>query len=333
MATFIGFEYVSPPELEGALSPLRESIEDSAKSIHTHSRHLSGIDSQIGSIEQRLADIEDALAMTRPPEDGPEPGEIAIGSPTELAKHARSWESGGKYVFTNSMTASIPLTDLPAGLQIRSLAGAEVKISAFVPLKSDFEFMDGLWRAPYSHYLPKHPATREGPWDGHRDRMAAHQFVVAGKLLKPVYKKADLAPGTFWIEGDPQAPEFVWIAAGAGTPPSDVYYAHHATLLSGAPGVSVEGITFEGGASTGKRGALKTNDGWHLRRCRCQLSAGPGYELTGKNVTVEECEGIANGQINFLIHRYENLKFIRCVSRTGNRKGFNASWKPAAQRS
>ena len=106
-----------------------------------------------------------------------------------------------------------------------------------------------------------------------------------------------------------------------------MFYAHYPVLLSGAQGVRVENITFEGGASTGKRGAAITNDNWHVKNCRFQFSAGPGLQITGSDITVEECESSYNGQLNYLIHGCQRLKFQRCTSRRGNTKGFNAAWE------
>lgn len=236
-----------------------------------------------------------------------------------------AWQPGYTYVLSEMQCGPI-VVDVD-DVTIRAEDGKRVVSQAFKRLTTTARIENGVTIMPYTHSLYRHPATQEGPWQGHRDRMRPEQFIANGKMLSPVYNRADVGPGKFYVEGPSNKPQAVYLMAHEG-PVESVSYAHHPRLLYGkGKNLSVEGIEFLGAASTGKAGAILTNDGWQLKNVACKYSAGPGFELTGKDVIVEDCLGEGNGQLNFLIRQYADMYFIGCTSRYGNRKGFNAAWE------
>jgi hypothetical protein len=282
------------------------------------------------SLMQRIEALE---AQVQPPEPDPTPvpGDkvITISDPAALPA-PDAWKPGYTYLLDSMKTGAIVCN--VDDVTIKALPGARVVSQAFRKLATASRLESGVTIMPYTSDLlhpdlHRHPATQEGPWDGHRDRMRPEQFIANGKLLEAVYSRGDLRSGTFYVEGDTKTPEAVFLMAHEG-PVQSVGYAYHPCLLYGSgKNVTVEGIEFLGAASTGKRGAILTNDGWQLRNVACRYSAGPGFEITGKDVIVEDCLGEMNGQLNYLIRQYTDLYFIGCTSRHGNRKGFNAAWE------
>ncbi|HMB91842.1 MAG TPA: right-handed parallel beta-helix repeat-containing protein [Rhodothermales bacterium] len=286
----------------------------------THSEVLA-IASEMRS---RLDDIEARLsALETPP---PPAGERTHYVETVEAWEATTLQSGHTYVLS-TMTVPGTLEVNVDDVTIKAADDAKVVFHAYRVLGGEIiKHGDRYWMA-YTHSLYTHPATQEGPWDGHRQRMRPEQFLVNGKLLEAVYDAGDLKPGTFYVDGPSSAPVAVWFMPHEGTP-EIVAYAHHARLLFGTgKNVTIEGISFEGAASTGKRGAVLTGDGWWLHRCMVRYSAGPGFEVTGGDVIVSDCLSEKNGQLNYLVHHYDTCSITNCISRHGNRKGFNAAWE------
>ena len=286
---------------------------------------------QVPSIDQYNALMQRVEALEKAAKPPPTPEPPADDSRTHIIGSHAEWQqttqqAGHTYVLSYERHPG-PVEVTADDVTIKAFPGVNVIATAFKPITATPRIESGVYIIPYTHGLYRHPATKEGPWQGHRDRMRPEQFVVNGKLLKPVYSRSDLKSGTFYVDGQSSRPESVFLIPHEG-PMQSVSYAHHDRLCYGdAKGVSIEGITFEGAASTGKRGAFLTGDGWQVKNCNVRFSAGPGFEITGKDVIVEDCLSELNGQLNYLTRQYEDLHFIGCTSRKGNRKGFNAAWE------
>jgi len=289
------------------------------------------LDAKLAPLLERIAALEEAQSPAPPqqPEQPPTGAVLRLSTVQQLAAWLKNQKEGDA-IELSTMTIPFPLDIKADGVTVRAAAGATVKVVAWDKLTVAPALSNGVYRIPYTHSLYKHPATQEGPWDGHRDRMCPHQFVVNGKLLNRVYSLSALRPGAAYLEGPSDNPKAVYLIAHDSAPLRTAHYAKHPRLLtasSDVKDVTVEGITFEGAASTGKRGAVKTGNGWVLRRCNVRFSAGPGFEITGSNVGAYDCTGEYNGQLNYLIHRYNGLQLFDCVSRGGNRKGFDCAWE------
>jgi hypothetical protein len=53
--------------------------------------------------------------------------------------------------------------------------------------------------------------------------MRPEQFVVNGKMLSPVYRPQDLAPGKFFVEGPSKEPYFVYLVPFEGEPDRELH--------------------------------------------------------------------------------------------------------------
>ena len=90
--------------------------------------------------------------------------------------------------------------------------GERVVISGADPAPDGWERVGEAWRRAWA--LPPMEAYSDDP-------VFRRELVVAGgAVLRPVARRADLAPGTAWVEGPDTAPRAVWVRLADGQTPA-----------------------------------------------------------------------------------------------------------------
>lgn len=272
--------YISPEELQAALSTVIERLD----SLHA----------TIDDLEERLDRIEN------PPVYIPPPDPVIVTPADDLQ------------LIINMTTEPIHLEDgvyppvtVREGTTLKAVKpDGKVYISGFVKWSEGWEPVLDTWVKPFTKPLYQHPAHQvnggaENPSErgmGHRRAMQPHILMFNGIQMLPVYNKADLVPGRFWLEGtaaEPIAIHAIFL--------NDANPAEHSVLTSysefiikgendSVSNVTLEGLTLIGCANTQTRGALhfpKDSKGWTVNNCVVDNSSGEGVVLRGSGHLVE----------------------------------------------
>jgi len=136
--------------------------------------------------------------------------------------------------------------------------------------------------------------------------------VAGGTVLRPVYRRGDVRPGTFWAEGPPEAPRALVARFPGDGPPRGVEVATRTYLFRplGAdpepacggvdtPGwLRVTGITFRHAANRAQWGAVCTGrEGALFERVVVEWTNGRGLDVSGRGHTIRGGAASYNGQI------------------------------------
>lgn len=269
-----------------------------------------------------------ALSPPTPPDPAPIPVDgIEVRTSAELKARLDAIKAGQVLILRQGIY-TLPCNIRADNVTIKAYEGENVVINAFVKLNGNWQKQGHLWRIDYNGFagLRRHPATNEGSWDGHRDRMRPEQVQQAGKILRPVYKKEHIEPGTFWVEGPVEKPTAIYLITHDEKEPAGMAVSAIPKLLYssiGAKGVTVEGITFQGAACTGKEGMVETRDGWRVANNKFMHAASTGLLMRGKDLSIINNYAVSNGQLGYIMLGAENARFIGNRATHNNTKGFN----------
>lgn len=183
------------------------------------------------------------------------------------------------------------------------ITGADVTTDRWQPLS------DGTWALAWSGP----PMTTYAEADVFRRELV----VAAGDVLRPVFRRKDLEPGTFWADGPPQVPVRLVARFPGGAEPADVSPVEVAvrTVLfapytddpysdCGAPGtpgwLRVVGITFRHAANRAQWGAFCAgSEGGLIEKVRVEWTNGLGIDASGKGHTYRHSGADINGQMGW----------------------------------
>jgi parallel beta-helix repeat protein len=141
------------------------------------------------------------------------------------------------------------------------------------------------------------------------------ELVVAdGRVLQPVYRRADLRPGTFFVEGSPEAPEALLVRLPGDGPPFRVEVAHRTYLFrplgedpepacgaAGTPGwLRVVGLRFRHAANRAQWGAVCFgSEGALVEAVTVEETNGLGIAFGGRGHVFRRTASNRNGQMGW----------------------------------
>lgn len=211
--------------------------------------------------------------------------------------------------------------------------GEAVVVSGAVPLDGGWtRRSDGAWRHAWTHELR-----------AYGDGVFRRELVVAdGRVLRPVYARGDLEPGTFFVQGSDTAPEALYVrlpddgdpnahAMEAGLEPSLFWpRANPYTQCGDAdqPGwLRVVGFTFRHAANRAQHGAVCVgNVGGLFEENRVEWTNGLGVLVRGEGHVVRWNEVVWNGQMGFGVS-CDGCRFEHNEASFNNWKGYDPYWE------
>lgn len=168
---------------------------------------------------------------------------------------------------------------------------------------------DGAWRLAWAG--PELKTYTDDP-------VFRRELLVAdGEVMQPVFERADLRPGTFWVEGPPEAPRAVRAIFPDAKAPAEVGLIEIATrtylfrpeaddpyLECGDPAtpgwLRVVGITFRHATNRAQWGAVCAgSEGGLFEDVRAEWTNGRGIDVSGRGHTFLRTRADVNGQIGW----------------------------------
>ncbi|MEM1056906.1 MAG: right-handed parallel beta-helix repeat-containing protein [Bacteroidota bacterium] len=191
-----------------------------------------------------------------------------------------------------------------ARIAFRAVPGELVVITGADPATDWRPQPDGSWRHAWTG--PGLPSYADDPV--FRRELVVHR----GQTLRPVWAREDLIPGTFWAEGDPEAPRALYARLDGG--PEAVEVAHRTYLFRplgadpdpdcgarGTPGYfHLSGLTFRHAANRAQWGAVCLGSAGSLvDDVRVEWTNGRGIDVSGREHIVHRTASDFNGQMGW----------------------------------
>ncbi len=223
-------------------------------------------------------------------------------------------------------------------ITLSAIPGANVIITGADLLADGWSKMDGLegaythdWALRFPINGPNdltHPADPEHALTGR-----AEQVIHAGRLLRQVLTREQLAPGSFYVDLDGKKLA-VCLRNSGSLERTDIEASARSQWLAGAPGVShvhVRGITFRYAANHAQRGAFGIGGGgsrgWLIEDCVFERANGPGASFGGESHVIRRCIFQDNGQLGFGAYASHGTIMEDCGIYRNNTKGYSTAWE------
>ena len=162
---------------------------------------------------------------------------------------------------------------------------------------------DGAWRRAWAG--PSMETYSDDP-------VFRRELVAAsGRVLRPVARRQDLAPGRFWVEGTDRAPVAVYARFAGDRAPAGVEVGHRRRLFwpgadadcgdPAAPGwLRVVGLTFRHAANRAQWAAVCAGSrGGLVEDVRVEWTNGQGIDVSGRDHTFRRSRADLNGQMGW----------------------------------
>ena len=228
-------------------------------------------------------------------------------------------------------TADAPIT-------LSAIPGASVVVTGADLLADGWSKMEGIdggyahdWALRFPINGPNdltHPADPEHALTGR-----AEQVIHAGRLLRQVLKREQLAPGSFYVDLDGKKLA-VCLRNSGGLERTDIEAGARSQWLTAAPGIShvrVRGITFRYAANHAQRGAFNIGGGgsrgWIIEDCVFEHANGPGASFGGESHVIRRCVFQDNGQLGFGAYASHGTRMEDCGIYRNNTKGYSTAWE------
>lgn len=220
-----------------------------------------------------------------------------------------------------------------ARITYAAFPGEAVVITGADPLDGGWRREGQTWRHAWTERLPAYGT----------DVFRRELVVANGRALRPVFRRADLAPGTFFVEGPDTAPVALYLRLpGDATPADYVIEAGRrhplfwpvgpdASAACGAPTqpgwLRVVGFTFRHAANRAQRGAVCPGSAGSLFEDNTiEWTNGLGLEAGGRDHVFRRNRLLDNGQMG-LGGRCTGCLFEDNVSARNNWKGHDPYWE------
>ena len=162
----------------------------------------------------------------------------------------------------------------------------------------------------------------------HRVIGRCEQVIIDNSLLRQVLERAQLAPGTFFVNVSNQVLE-VWDAGSRDLSKLPVEASVRQEILRvEASHVQVRGLVFRFAANMAQHGAVVLA-GTHnlLEDCAIEQMNASGATFSGPQHVVRRCVFRDNGQLGFGANGAHELLFTECLVENNNIKGFDRGWE------
>lgn len=215
--------------------------------------------------------------------------------------------------------------------------GAEVIVSGADVTAPEEWIRDGnAWRRVWTG--PELPAYSSDPV------LRREMVVVGGEVLRAVFRREDLVPGAFFVEGSDTAQRAVLVRFQGDVPPAGaglIEVAHRTFLFqpmgenpypecgeAGTPGwLRIVGFTFRHAANRAQWGAFcGGSEGALVENVTVEWTNGAGVDGSGRNHVFRNVAANYNGQIGF-VASCENCLFEDSEAIGNNWKGHNPFWE------
>ncbi len=194
-----------------------------------------------------------------------------------------------------------------------------------------------IFSAPWPHRFIPWNKTGTHPDDAkHRMIGRCEQVFVLGYPLLQVLDKNGLSRGTFFVDLDGKR---LYVSPRDGTDLSDdespLIEASARQLLWRVKGeyVHLRGLHFRYAANMAQHGAAEfVGDHGVIEDCTFESTNSSGATFAAKNLVVRRCVFKDNGQIGFGAAGAHGMRFVDCVVRDNNAKGFDRGWEAGANK-
>ena len=306
------------PDDEGACSQVEETFTaEGGQTYWVDQQHGSADDRNPGTRERPWRTINRATTVLRP-------GDAVIV------------QAG---IYRESVTPRFGGSGPDRRITYAAAAGAEVVVSGADVTAPEEWTRDGnawrkLWTGPQ---LPMY--SDEG------DPVMRRELVIAdGEVLRAVFRREDLVPGTFLVEGSDTAQRAIVARFRRDAPPAQaglIEVAHRTFLFqplgenpypecgdSDTPGwLHVAGITFRHAANRAQWGTFcGGSEGALVENVTVEWTNGAGVDGSGRNHVFRNVAANYNGQIGF-VAACEGCLFEDSEAIGNNWKGYNPFWE------
>ena len=183
--------------------------------------------------------------------------------------------------------------------------GEPVVVTGADPLNGGWTQAGNAWRHTWTLPLNAYPK----PWTPHLFRREI--VIVDGTMLMPVYARADVVPGTFFVEGTDVAPTAIYMRLPGDAAPSghQIEVGTRHPLFEGADGqcssikttlgwFRVIGFTFRHAVNRAQWGAICPGaEGSLLEDNTVEWTVGTGIRVYGRGHVLRGNRAVDNGQV------------------------------------
>ncbi len=239
--------------------------------------------------------------------------------------------------------AILPTTGGAPGRPIRFMAhpGERVVISGAAPLTGAWQPAGADWALSW----PFPPLWTRRVHDGvpHDDDARRRDLIILdGRVLQPVYRRADLRDSTYFLEGSPDAPNTLYVRLPAGShPAAGIWQTSRlphlfrtspneiSCLASESLGFfHLVGLIFEHVANEAQQGAVCIGgEGSVLEGVTVRWTNGAGVLVSGENHRLTGVEAYYNGMSGIRGERCDRCVVEHSTSRFNNWKGYAPFWE------
>ena len=197
--------------------------------------------------------------------------------------------------------------------RIKAMSKHEAVVSGLIPWSNGWVKSGNAWFKDLDVPMYQHPAKAVHTENGspserglaHRRAMQPHMLTWDGVPMQPVYNAADLAPGTFWLEGTAEKPKGIWARFPEDqVPTNQVGFSPYQNLIKGktadVDGVVLDGLGVQYCSNTGTFGAIHMEtdqEHWQLLNLSVMDSMSEGVRLKGSNHVVQSCGFSHHGHV------------------------------------
>jgi hypothetical protein len=266
------------------------------------------------------------------------------------ATFARSTREGtlqpGDVVFIRAGTYHEPLLPTAGGLPGRPIRFAAAPGERVIVTGA--AALPGTWVRDGADWVldwPFPPLWTRRVHDGvpHDDDARRRDVVILnGQMIRPVYRRADLSEGRFFLEGSPDRPTRLFVRLPAGTDANRQRWEtsrlphlfrtsrNEVSCLSGEQMgyFHLSGLTFEHVANEGQQGAVCVGgEGTIVEEVTVRWTNGAGFLFSGKNQIARGVTALHNGMSGIRGERCDQCLLERSVSKYNNWKGYLPFWE------
>ncbi|MDX1440215.1 MAG: hypothetical protein R3284_09960, partial [Rubricoccaceae bacterium] len=242
-------------------------------------------------------------------------------------------------IYRESITPRTGGTHTDRRVTYAAYPGEEVVVSgADVSAAAEWSLDGTAWRRPWTG--PVLPTFSE-----ETDRVMRRELVVVdGRMLRAVFDRDDLEPGTFFVEGDPESPRSLVVQFEGHVSPDAaglIEIAHRSFLFrptgtdphpecgdAHTPGfLRVVGLTFRHAANRAQWGAFcGGREGALVEDVTVEWTNGAGVDGSGRNHIFRRVAANRNGQIGFVVS-CDGCLFEDSEAIGNNWKGYDPFWE------
>lgn len=224
-------------------------------------------------------------------------------------------------------------------ITITAFPGDDVVVSGAIPLNGTWTVSGSMWELNWPHPAQWHRVVDNDPFGPARRRDV---LFANGQMLQAVYSRADVVPGTFFLEGSPHNPTKMFARLPDDSNPN---LANMQTSLMNHifnPSNNetscrfgqvkgyyhLIGITFRHSANDGQMGAVCAgSEGSIIEDVTAEWTNGSGFLISGKNHIIRGVRALNNGMSGIRGNECDNCLVEFSTSKYNNWKGYLPYWE------